>query len=481
MAATAGQPNPWLPYAWLRLLDRELTELAASRAEYLRTGKESGTHFLAVAVPNRHGKSKMGSLYFPAWWLGTFPNDWVILTGHKAQLVEGFSEEIRNLIRDKGRRLFPAVPDLAVSTGSSAKDYWRLAPPYQGGLIATGVGSPPTGAGGNCIIIDDPIRSDAEAYSQTYRDNLWRWWQYSIRNRLEPGGVIVLIMSRWVPDDLMGHLLQLQEAAGPAADYEFNDRWRVLRLPALAEAQLPGEPPDPLGRKEGEALLPERYPREKLLALRDGPSGMGPLAFAALFQNNPQPVEGEKFLMSKWAFVDRGEVPRDVRLLRCWDLAATEKKQGNDPDWTVGVLMGRDREGYIYVLDVIRVREDDPSGLIRNTAELDWQWFGRKVRVRIAQDPAQSGKVVAAFYRKLLIGFEYTAELETGDPVARAMPLASYQRGGNVRLLREAPWVPDFVEEARRFPRGHDDQIAAAANAFADLCGLERTDARVLL
>ena len=536
----------WVPYPWLRLLNGKLMKLARARQEFANTRRNVGTHFLIVEAPVRHGKSELGSVYFPSWWLGTFPNDRVILTGNNAELAESFSRRSRDLIRDHGRRLFGY--DVGVSSESSAVHRWDLNKPHRGGLIAVGVGSPPTGRGGHLIVVDDPIKSDLEAYSQAYRDSLWRWWQFSIRSRLEPGGVVVIIMSRWHEDDLVGRLLKRQKEAdhqdairrkklldaGNLTELEREsiqtneedvvDRWEVVHLPALAEPTREeveawvhrrriadpafdrymretgattsevfnvDEWRDVLGRSAGEALEPRRYDRPTLVRLRDSPLGVGPIAFRALYQNNPTSAKGEIIDVEKFKFTD--ELPTDpaIKWVRAWDLAATEKEQYKpDPDWTAGALIGRTPGGFIYVADVCRTRRN--SGAVEDSSTVeafmrakcyeDQARLGRRIRTSIPQDPGAAGKITVAHYkREVLAGFDVVGDPERGDKVARAQPWANQVAAGNVTLVA-GDWNYDFIEECRGFPKGdHDDQVDAVSRGHNNLAGFNRPKASVIV
>jgi hypothetical protein len=123
-------------------------------------------------------------------------------------------------------------------------------------MTTAGVGGPITGRGAHLLVIDDPVKNDEEARSPTCRQKQWDWWQSVASTRLRPGGLIVIIQTRWHRDDLTGRILKHAKNNG--------QRWRVVSLPALA-----GED-DPLGRAPGEALWPEMYPRERLLRIRAG-------------------------------------------------------------------------------------------------------------------------------------------------------------------------------------------------------------------
>lgn len=410
-----------------------------------------------------------------------------------------------------------------------------------------------------CITVDSPDHlflagtgmvptrnSDEQAYSTAYRESLWRWWQFSIRSRLEPGGVCIIIMSRWHEDDLIGRLLKRQREAdhqedimrrraarGELSEEELEaidqkpedvvDRWEVLHLPALAEptrAEIEqyanemraaselveqklrdGEITeqelfdkdnwrDQLGRLPGQPLCPQRYDRDTLLKLRDGPLGVGPIAFSALYQNNPASAKGELIDVEKFKYV--AELPLDpkIKWVRAWDLAATEKEQyRGDPDWTAGCLFGRTPGGYLYIGDMRRCRRnsgsvDDPTtveSFMRSTAFEDQARLGRRIKISVPQDPGAAGKITVAHYkREVLAGFDVTGDPERGDKVARATPWANQVKAGNVTLV-EGDWLYDFLEECRSFPKGeHDDQVDAASRAHNELAGLLRSKASII-
>src|SRR5262249_39362092 len=167
-------------------------------------------------------------------------------------------------------------------------------------------------------------------------------------------------------------------------------------------------------------------------------------------------------------------VPPNLRKVRSWDLAASEAKPGADPDWTVGVLLGRSTDGCFYVLDVCRVRTT-PQGvenLVRQTAEQD----GRDVPVLMEQEPGSSGKSLMQRYATVLAGRQFSAQRVTGDKVTRASPFSSQVEAGRVFLVR-APWNTAFLDELEAFPHNgsHDDQVDPASAAFDRLCLPPRT------
>jgi predicted phage terminase large subunit-like protein len=208
--------------------------------------------------------------------------------------------------------------------------------------------------------------------------------------------------------------------------------------------------------------------------------------------NELDPVTRAQLLAGDWSVRHGGSifrrewfrmienVPPNLRTVRSWDLAACEAKPGTDPDWTVGVLMGRSADGCFYVLDVRRVRTT-PQGvenLVCQTAEQD----GRGVSVLVEQEPGSSGKSLVQRYATLLAGWPFSAQRVTGEKVTRASPFSSQVETGRVFLVR-APWNAAFLDELEAFPHNgsHDDQVDAASAAFNRLSlGPRTVDGRLL-
>ncbi len=199
-----------------------------------------------VELSVRHGKSEFFSKYVPAWFLSCFPNKRVILAGYGHQFATEFGRDVRQIF-DSTSSLF----GLPKAEGQSSS--WGI-PAHSGRLVTCGSGSGIAGRGGHLIVADDLVRDQMEAESALRRDRLYKWVSSDLLTRLEPGGVVFVILSRRHPDDLVGRLHGHMESGGAP--------WTVVRLPALAEEN------DPLGRSPGSALWPDRYPKEKLEEIR---------------------------------------------------------------------------------------------------------------------------------------------------------------------------------------------------------------------
>lgn len=412
---------------------------------------------LLISLPPRHSKSETVSRLFSAYFLYRYPERWVGLASYAADLAYTLSRASReNYLRVAG----------GISEQASAVKQWETG--AGGGLWAGGVGGAQTGKGFHLGLIDDPLKNAEEAASDAIRNRNQDWYQSTFYTREEPWsdtdphGALIVIQTRWHEDDLTGWLLEQERNAEDEDDLE---RWHIVNLPAIAEEPDPEQFPktctiEPDWRKPGEALCPERRPIEKLRRIA---KRIGGYFFDALFQGRPSAKEGEVFKVDQLEIVD--EVPVGLQQCRAWDLAAT--KGGGD--YTVGVLVGKDKDGLWYVLDVIR--DQWSSDEVKRNLKLAAQTDARGTRIHLPQDPAQAGKDQAQALVKLLAGFRVVAETVSGSKEVRAFEFSSQLNAGNVRLLR-APWNKAFIEELRQFPRGkYDDQVDAASDAFVELAG----------
>lgn len=400
----------------------------------------SGGHFdrLMVLMPPGSAKSTYASVVFPAWWFSQHPHSSIIGASHSRRLAEHFSRRVRSLIVEKEQYL-----GFRVMRDHRAIDTWTTSD--GGEYLSVGVRGAITGRRADLVIIDDPIRSQADAESGRQREHVWDWYKSDVTTRLKPGAKVVLIMTRWHPDDLGGQLLEQSRA-----------EWRVLRLPAFAEAG------DPLGRPVGAPLWPEWEDRDALTRKREL---IGERAWSALFQQNPIPSGDRLFSADRIAIV---QPERNAEAtVRGWDLAATGNTGQNNPDWTVGVKLSREKSGRYTILDAVRIRgtPHQVEEAIVSTAQRD----GTDVIVAIPEDPGQAGKSQISYLTRQLAGFHVISSRETGSKATRAMPLASQVEAGNISIVR-AEWTRALLDEMRDFPWGKkDDQVDALVRAFTTL------------
>lgn len=426
--ARLANPNWWQTPRHLRLLNRKLLDVAAGRIKRIM-----------VMLPPRHGKSETCSHYFASWYLGTFPDKRVILASYEADFAASWGRKARDTLEEYG----PQVFGVSVDPTSSAANRWNIFG-RRGGMTTAGVGGPITGRGADLFIIDDPVKNAEEANSPTVREKHWQWYQAVARTRIEPGGAIILIMTRWHEDDLAGRLLRQMEEDPKA------DRWDVLRLPAIADEN------DPLGRLPGKALWPERYDEEDLAGIR---ASVGGYTWEALYQQRPAPPGGAVF-KREWFSKVLGQAPDGLRWVRFWDLATSTASAA---DWTVGAKVGADRDGNLYIADIVRQRMEwpDTRRLIVATAKQD----GPDVTVGVEKVAFQLAAWQDLMREPELMGYTVKAVGVDKSKELRAQPWAARAEAGKVYLVRGS-WIGEFLSELETFPHGrHDDQVDAVSGA----------------
>lgn len=433
-------PRGQAPAAHHLVLMRELERL--SRGDIDR---------LMVLMPPGSAKSTYASVLFPAWWFTQHPDSAVIAASHTSDLASQFGRGVRDLVDEHGKRLgYSLVP------GHRAATDWSTT--TNGQYFATGVRGPITGRRADLLIIDDPVKSRAEADSKTHRDHLWDWFRSDLTTRLKPRGRITLIMTRWHEDDLGGRLLANEPG-----------EWHTLRLPAIADGH-----DDRLGRAPGEALWPEW---EDVAALERKRRSIGERAWSALFQQTPRPPGGVLFKANRFTYADAAPPLDGGRTVRAWDFAATSALDGGDPDWTVGLKLHRTESGSYLVLDVVRLRGSpaEVNDALLVTARAD----GPHVTIGIPQDPAAAGKIAVRQFAALLAGFRFVSSPEKGSKAARAEIVAAQVECGNMSILRAA-WNHVFIDELSSFPLGRkDDQVDALSRAFMLLADVPEPTRRI--
>lgn len=394
---------------------------------------------LMIFLPPRHGKSWLVSQFFPAWYLGMFPDKRVILTAYEADFASTWGRKARDILNEQG----PSVFGVEVNNKSSAANRWDIKN-HHGGMVTAGVGGPITGKGADILIIDDPVKNAEEANSQTYRNRTWEWYQSTAYTRLEPQGSVILIMTRWHEDDLAGRLLKnMQNGTG--------EDWEIINLPAIAEGH------DLLGRKLGEPLWPERYNLKELKRIKDT---TGSYWWSSLYQQRPQPPSGGLLKRSWLNYYQPHEMPSmgSLDIYQAWDLAISTKETA---DFTVCTTVGVTDENKIYVLDWYHERIDFPTQ-VKMVKKLAEKW-----------NPLQIGIESNAYQQALPQQLKKTSMLpikevnRTKDKVTRISAGFVHFENGNVLLPENHPELDNFINEYVYFPQGrHDDMLDSMELAF---------------
>ena len=414
-------------------------------ADHLEAVARGEIKRLIVQMPPRHGKSMEASEFFPAWYLGNFPDHQILASTYAQELAGDFGRKVRNLCQSpQHQALFPGF---TLSQDSQAA--CRFHTPERGVYQGVGIGGAATGRGAHLLLIDDPTKSREEAESEIMRKRVKDWYTSVARTRLMPGGAIVIIMTRWHDDDLAGWLSREHAHEG----------WVVLNLPALAE------PGDPLRRVEGDALWPECYPLSELAVIKQS---IGARDWSALYQQRPSAMEGAILKRGNWREFKPTETNPSAlieslgitRVVQAWDTAF---KSGTMNDYSVGVTIGISKTRY-YILDVWRDRAEFPD-LKRAVVAQATKWNPHAV---VIEDAASGQSLIQELKRNTRIPLVMVKADK--DKTSRANAISAIHEAGLCYLPDSEHWVSDFVDECAAFPTGtHDDQVDAFVHALTYL------------
>lgn len=401
-------------------------------AKYLARIESGDCTRLIIEAPPRHGKSFLTSIAFPSWYIARNPDKRVIAVSHTSTLASHNGRLVRNALASHGPRLF----GVTIARDSSAADRWGIEG-HSGGFLAAGVGGGLTGFGADCILIDDPIKDAEAAYSAKQRDAVWEWYGMVARTRLQPGGSIVVIITRWHEDDLCGRLLR-----------DNIENWEVLRMPAIAEDN------DILGREPGAALWPEMFDSDALNAVR---MQIGSYAWNALYQQRPV-AESGAIIKREWIkHYDELPVRPHEFVLSC-DM--TFKESGSS--YVVMQVWARYGTKY-YLADQIRKRLGFVD-TVEHLSAMCKKW--PQCRTKLIEDKANGPAIIDAV-RKTIDGVIAVTPKESKQ--ARLHAVEPMFEAGDVLIPQPdaVDWVPAYIDELVSFPKSaYDDQVDATTMAL---------------
>jgi len=391
---------------------------------------------LMIFMPPRHGKSLLSTQLFPSWYLGRHPDRGIITASYAQDLADDFGRKVRNFLDEPLHRAI--FPKCRLSDDSRSAN--RFATTAGGTYFSVGVGAAITGRGAHLLLIDDPIKGAEEARSETVRRSLKEWYASVARTRLQPGGAIIVVLTRWHEDDLAGWLLNEHGGEG----------WDVLCMPAIAETDEPF-------RNAGEALWPSKFPVSELELIRRESGGA---VWASLYQQRPAAADGAIFKRDQWRFYD--QAPEMKRIILSLDTAF---KTGAENDYSVIATWGEGQNGY-YLLSLWRDRVEFPR-LKQTVASIANQW---KAYVMLIEDAASGQSLIQELKNSTVL--PVTPVKVDRDKVSRATAVTPLLESGKVFLPSGAPWLSNFIDEHSNFPAGrHDDCVDTTTQALNFLRG----------
>ena len=399
---------------------------------------------LLINVPPGCMKSLLAGVLWPAWEWGPQgrPGLRYLGTAHKQDLGVRDNLKCRRLIQSEW---YQARWPLKLTGDQNAKT--KFENDHTGFREAMAFTSM-TGSRGDRIILDDPLSVDHANSDADLRAAELTFTEALPTRVNNDDSAIVVIMQRLHEKDTAGIILK--------RDLGYVHLCLPMRFEAERKCVTSIGFEDPR-TYDGELLFPERFPEATVKALE---KTMGSYASAGQLQQRPAPREGGMFKKA-WFPIVRA-VPAGTRFVRGWDLAATE----GAGDWTVGVKIGRQKNGRFIIAGVVRDQKSAAGveRLLVNTASQD----GYECTISLPQDPGQAGKAQTSYLVQQLAGYTVKTSTESGDKVTRAGPLAAQAEAGNVDIL-EGDWNDAFFEEITIFPNGTKDQTDAASRAFNEL------------
>lgn len=403
-----------------------------------------------ITMPPRHGKSERVSKKFPAWHVGKYPEDEIIVSSYALGLSRDFSVIARDTLKEHGGKVF----DYELSKSRQAGESWGIEG-HRGGINAAGVGGAITGKGARIAIIDDPVKNAEEANSEVIRENIWQWYQTTLLTRLTPDGRIIVVMTRWHEDDLVGRLLK-KEKEDIANGEKIKEKWTIINMPAYAEAN------DILGRAEGETLWPEfGFTKEVMEQKR---LDVGSYTWSALYQQRPSAAGGtifkrihfryfrEETLHNQQYFIV-GE--KRFKKLECWAFqtvdTANSEKTINDYFVVSTFYVTPFQDLLLYDVYRTHVTGPDQKPLMKE------QNYRYRPRFQAIEDKTFGTNLIQEMKRE---GMTVRAIPVDKDKVTRSLPIAARYEVAKVYHREGAPWLTDLEDELLSFPRGkHDDQV----------------------
>lgn len=401
--------------------------LLIEKLEQVETG---AVKRLIVMMPPRHGKSELCSIQFPAWLIGRNKDRHIIQASYSADLAVDFGRQTRNLIAaTEYNNLFKTK----LSEDSQAKGKWNTN--GRGAYNAVGVGGATTGKGADFLIIDDPIKNRQDADSEVIRESQWSWYRSTARTRLSPNGAIVIVITRWHEDDLVGRILASENA----------HLWTILKLPAIAIE-------DEEQRKKGEPLWASKF---SIKNLEETKVDLGSFEWSSLYQQEPVDEESREFKQA-WFKYKKWE---EVEKLKTRNFA------------TIDTALSRNAKS-------------DYTGVTRNYVDIENNWHLKSYRYRINSKDLIDLVFLLHEEGFEKIGIEEGAYLAAVEPFLKdemkkrnSFPnVVTLKHGGTMKETRIRGLIPryesgtiyhvdapDLENELAKFPKGTYDDCADAA------------------
>lgn len=395
---------------------------------------------LILQAPPQHGKSDMVSRYLPAFVFGLYPDLRLAGLSYAKDLASDMNRDVQRIMMSQQYKvLFPdsalnskRIMTVDVEAKRNSETFEIIG--HKGSYVGQGVGGPLTGKRVDFGIIDDPIKNSKEALSPVTKEGIWKWYGSTFLTRLSKNAGHIIMATRWATDDLSGRVL----AANPKA--------RLLSFPALNE--------------NGEALVPDLHPAEKLLETKEV---LGDYFWSAMYQQSPKTIGGAIFKDDGVRYYLPKDLPAKFdKVVQSWDMTF---KDSEGTDFVVGQVWGK-LGANSYLLHEHRER----MGFTKSKAAVvAMSERFPEARRKLIEDKANGPAIMDSLKSEIsgMIPVE-----PDGSKIARAHAITAEWEAGNIWLPHPdiAPWIKDWVDEITTFPAGaNDDRVDAMTQALRDL------------
>lgn len=414
----------------IKLITSKIDNAIRLREDMLAGIEPIRNQYIMISMPPRHGKSMTITETLPSYFMGKFPSAKVIMTAYSITLADDFARANAKKIEE-----YRVFNNTVVSNNQD-----RMVLDNNSVCVKAGIMGGITGKGAHLLIIDDPIKTQEEASSETTRNKIWKEWESSLSTRLEEAAIVILIMTRWHEDDLAGRLLN--------PEYGEPLPWEVVNIPLEAEEN------DILGRKPGEPLW-DRYGLDFIKERKQYSK-----TFNALYQGRPSSEEGNLFKRHYWNYYEKTQQFINELPLLVMSVDATFKDTSKSDKVSIQAW-GKKGINY-YLVDRFNARMDFMTTL---QAIINMKQKYPKIGMIFVEDKA-NGSAIINVLRKEVQGIVAVNPL--GGKESRAQSILPYVVGGNVHLPRGES--QEFEEECASFPNGaHDDDVDAFTQAISQI------------
>jgi predicted phage terminase large subunit-like protein len=389
---------------------------------------------LIINMPPRHTKSEFASYLFPAWMIGKYPNLKIMQVSHNAELSSRFGSKVRNLMEQKEyKNIFG---DVKLREDSKAKGRWETN--HGGEYFAAGVGGSITGRGADLLIIDDP-HTEQDAMSESAMERAFDWYVSGPRQRLQPGGSIVVVMTRWAEDDLTGRLIKSQKE--PKAD-----KWNVISFPAILDS--------------GNPVWPEYWELEELEKVK---ASLPIRNWSAQYMQNPTSEEGAILKREWWQVWEHERIPKLQHVIQSYDTAFSAKETADYSAITTWGIFFPQEDGKpaMILLDAIKGKYDFPE--LKAIAMDQYKYWEPETVIIEAK---ATGEPLMQEFRRMGIPVIPFVPSRGKDKHSRVNATAPVFEGGQIYYPEGEKYAEEVIEECAAFPHGaNDDYVDSTTQA----------------